>query len=77
MSQNNYLKKNIQLFKEYIDGCHANGNKANDTTLTKAFRLFDVDHDGAIDKQEFEWAISYLAATAYDRDPNLNSKINF
>lgn len=62
---------------EYIAGNHENGNHATDATLTKAFRLFDVDHDGFIDREEFQWAISYMAATAYDRDPNLNSNITF
>lgn len=62
---------------EYIAGNHENGNHATDATLTKAFRLFDVDHDGFIDMEEFQWAISYMAATAYDRDPNLNSNITF
>ena len=65
------------MFLEYVEGCQANGTKATENQLTKAFRLFDVDHDGVIDKQEFEWAVHYIAATSYDRDPNLNSNINF
>lgn len=65
------------LLIEYITGSKNSGNKADDAVLTRAFRLFDTNGDGFIDKQEFEWAISYLAATAYERDPNLNSNIHF
>lgn len=65
------------MIKEYVTGCKNNGNRAKDSDLTKAFRLFDYNGDGFIDKQEFEWAVSFLAATSYDRDPNLNSNIHF
>ena len=72
-----YFYFNYALFLEYMDGCARNGNRSSETVLTKAFRLFDVDHDGFIDREEFSWAISYVAATAYDRDPDLNSNITF
>jgi Ca2+-binding EF-hand superfamily protein len=49
--------------KEYIDGCHASGNKASDEALTKAFQLFDVNNDKFMDKKEFYCAMNFLAAT--------------
>ena len=57
---------------EYIEGSRKIGNNSDEQKLTKAFKLFDYDKDGEITYKEFSWALHYLAATCYDRDPNIN-----
>ena len=63
--------------QEYLEGSKKMGNQTDPAKLTCVFRLFDYDKDGEITYKEFNWAIHYLASTAYDRDPNINSNINF
>ena len=53
--------KSFILILEYIDGCRRFGGITNEDLITKAFKLFDIDGDEAIDEQEHYWAMVYLA----------------
>jgi hypothetical protein len=48
---------------EYIQGCIQTGSKSSEEVLTKAFQLFDVNHDEFMDQKEFYCAMNYLSAT--------------